>query len=69
MKFRPTMFWIRWIVLLVGVVLLDQVINRVLFPEQLGFVRYLISGAEMAVIYCSMSWLYGMGMREKAESK
>jgi hypothetical protein len=69
MKPRPPMFWIRWIVLLVGVVLLDQFINRVLVPEQLGWVRYLISGVEMVVIYCAMSWVYGRVTSEKAESK
>ncbi len=69
MKTRQRIFWIRWLVLLAGVVLLDQFIHRVLFPEQPGLLRYLISGFEMVVIYCSMSWLYGMGKAEKAESK
>jgi hypothetical protein len=69
MKPRPPRFWIRWVALLVGVVLLDQFINRVLFPGQTGWVRYLISGAEIVVIYASMSWLYGMARDEKAEEK
>jgi hypothetical protein len=69
MRPRPPMFWIRWIVLLVGVVLLDQFIHRILFPEQSGLARYLIGGAEMVVIYGSMSWLYSMGKGKKAASK